>query len=80
MFTLILYCQQQGDPGQQAIGCPSDMLHNIQVDLFALFKVKVSVEMGRGKCVYGRYFTVLILDYIYPQILCWPKPQTTQLH
>lgn len=43
--TPMLYCH----PGQQAIGCPSDTLHNTQVDLSALFKVKESIEMAEKK-------------------------------
>lgn len=72
-LTPILYCH----PGQQAIGCPSDTLHNTQVGSSALLKVKQSVEMAREKCVSSRYFIVLILDSIYPQILCWSEPQAT---
>lgn len=60
VLTPILYCQQWAHAAQQAIGCPSNVLHNTQVDFFALLRVKVSLEMTRGK----RGLTADILQFI----------------
>lgn len=61
VLTPILYCQQWGHAVRQAIGCPSDALHNTQVDLFPLLKVKGSLEMTGGKCV----LTADILQFVF---------------
>lgn len=57
----ILYCQGWGHRVQQATGCPSNALHNTCVDLFALLRVKGSIEMTRGK----RVLTAGILQFVF---------------